>query len=114
MSNSPLSFDDTSTAFAIRSNAELKRSFLLFSSMKYPWMVKAGTILTAKALQWRLPVKGLIRKTLFKQFCGGESIQDCQHTINQLAKFRSLLIKKNFEEFYQQIEQANQIKKILQ
>ena len=87
MSNSPLSFDDTSTAFAIRSNAELKRSFLLFSSMKYPWMVKAGTILTAKALQWRLPVKGLIRKTLFKQFCGGESIQDCQHTINQLAKF---------------------------
>ncbi len=34
--------------------------------------------------------------------------------INQLAKFRSLLIKKNFEEFYEQIEQANQIRKILQ
>lgn len=87
MSNSPLSFDDTSTAFAIRSDQELKQSHFLFSTMKYPWMVKAGTFFTSKALALRLPVKGLIRKTLFKQFCGGESIEDCQHTIDQLARF---------------------------
>lgn len=33
--------------------------------------------------------------------------------INQLAKFRSLLIKQDFDAFYQQIQQANSIKKIL-
>lgn len=33
--------------------------------------------------------------------------------INQLARFRSLLIKKDFEAFYQLIEQANDIKRIL-
>lgn len=87
MSNAPLSFDDTSTAFAIRSDQELKQSHFLFSSMKYPWMVKIGTFFTAQALSLRLPVKGLIKKTLFKQFCGGESIEDCKHTIDQLANF---------------------------
>ncbi len=87
MSNTPISFDDTSTAFAIRSDRELKQSHFLFGTMKYPWVVKAGTFFTAKALSLRLPVKGLIKKTLFKQFCGGESIEDCQHTIDQLARF---------------------------
>lgn len=33
--------------------------------------------------------------------------------INQLAKFRSLLIKKDYNSFYQQIEKANQITKII-
>lgn len=87
MSNHPISFDDTSTAFAIRSDRELKQSHFLFSTMKYPWMVKAGTFFTAQALKLHLPVRGLIKQTLFKQFCGGESIEDCKHTIDQLAKF---------------------------
>lgn len=34
--------------------------------------------------------------------------------INQLAQFRSLLIKKDFETFYQRIVEANKIRKILQ
>ena len=33
--------------------------------------------------------------------------------INQLARFRSLLIKQDFERFYEQIEAANEIKRIL-
>lgn len=34
--------------------------------------------------------------------------------INQLARFRSLLIKKDFEQFYELMKEANQIKKIIQ
>jgi prephenate dehydrogenase len=33
--------------------------------------------------------------------------------INQLARFRSLLIKQDFDSFYQQIEKANEIRRIL-
>ncbi len=33
--------------------------------------------------------------------------------INQLAKFRSLLIKKDFDSFYKQIEKANKIQRII-
>ena len=34
--------------------------------------------------------------------------------INQLARFRSLLIKQDYETFYQLIQESNKIKKILQ
>lgn len=33
--------------------------------------------------------------------------------INQLARFRSLLIKKDYEKFYERIEEANQIRRII-
>lgn len=82
-----IKFDDTATAFAGRSNAELNRSYFVFSTMKYPFMVKMGTTLTLLALKLRLPVKNLIKKTLFFQFCGGESIQGCQDSINKLGSF---------------------------
>lgn len=50
-------------------------------------MVKGGTVLTNFALRMKLPVKGLIKKTLFNQFCGGESIKDCARKIDLLGKY---------------------------
>ena len=85
MQSEPINFDDTATAFAYRSTKELKRSHFVFTSMSKPWMVKAGTALTNLALNLKLPVKGIIKKTLFNQFCGGESIQDCDKTITLLG-----------------------------
>ncbi|MCU0341367.1 MAG: proline dehydrogenase family protein, partial [Spirosomaceae bacterium] len=40
------------------------------------------------SLLLRLPVKGIIKNTLFGQFCGGEDIQECSKTIHHLAKSR--------------------------
>ena len=34
-----------------------------------------------------MPVKGLNKNTLFSQFCGGESIEDCQSTIDALGHY---------------------------
>lgn len=84
--NSKINFEDTATAFAHKSNYELKKSHFVFSTMNYPWMVKAGTFMTNTALKMRLPVKGIIRKTLFDQFCGGESIQGSEPRMIQLAQ----------------------------
>jgi proline dehydrogenase len=56
--------------------------------MNYPWMVKAGTFLTSAALKFRLPVKGVIKKTLFDQFCGGESFEGSEPRMIQLAESR--------------------------
>ncbi|MEM6643160.1 MAG: proline dehydrogenase family protein, partial [Bacteroidota bacterium] len=41
--------------------------------------------LTNLALRLQLPIKGLIKKTLFNQFCGGESIKDCDSAIEMLG-----------------------------
>jgi proline dehydrogenase len=72
-----LNFRDTSIAFQSHSNASLKRSYWLFKTLASPRLVAMGKMLTLKALQWRLPIKGLIRSTVFKQFCGGETAPEC-------------------------------------
>lgn len=87
MQSEPINFDDTATAFAHRTTGELKNSHFVFSTMSKPWMVKVGTMMTNLALNMKLPVKGIIKKTLFNQFCGGESIKDCSKTINLLGEY---------------------------
>lgn len=84
--NSKINFEDTATAFAHKSNRELRKSNFVFSTMNHPWMVKTGTFMTTLALKARLPVKGLIKKTLFDQFCGGESIEGSEPRMIRLAQ----------------------------
>ena len=91
MQSDPINFDDIKTAFAHKSTSDLRKSHFVFSTMGKPWMVNLGTRLTNFALDLKLPVKGVIRKTLFDQFCGGESIKDCEKTINNLGKVHTIL-----------------------
>jgi len=81
-----LSFDNTAVAFRQKSSFELKKSYLLFSSMNSNALVSFGTGLVTKLLAFNFPVKGVIKKTLFEQFCGGEDRDDCDTVINQLGK----------------------------
>jgi proline dehydrogenase len=87
MQKQTIRFDDTQTAFAFRSNKELKRSHFVFNTMKHPWMVKTGIVLTKVVLALKLPFKGIIKRTLFNQFCGGESIDGCVHTVKKLGEY---------------------------
>ncbi len=82
-----LSFENTEIAFKAKSDKDLNRAYFLFSMVKHPWMVSIGKFATQLALQLRLPVRGLIRKTVFDHFCGGESIEDCTKTIEELHQF---------------------------
>ena len=82
-----ISFDNTEIAFRSKNKQDLQRAYLLFKIIGTPVIVKIGKILTPLALQLRLPIKGLIKKTIFKQFCGGETIQDCDPAISSLDAF---------------------------
>ncbi len=86
-SNPTNTYSDTSVAFSSRTNAELKKAHLLFSLMNYQKLTKVGTNFIKLAFGLRLPLKGLVKKTLFRQFCGGEDIAECTTTINKLAQF---------------------------
>jgi proline dehydrogenase len=83
----PLSFDDTAIAFSSKNNAELYQTYLLFASMNANWLVSLGTNMIQTAFNMGLPIKGVVKHTLFKQFCGGETIAECEKTIQELAKF---------------------------
>lgn len=78
-------FSNTEIAFAHKTNAELKKARLLFQSFNYPLLIKYGPGLAAAVIGFLPPVKSLIRSTLFAQFCGGESIADCQNAVKTLS-----------------------------
>ena len=79
-------FDNTEVAFRGKSNADLKRAYWLFKVVGSPAMVKFGKWATNIALKLRLPIKGFIKRTIFRQFCGGESIQESLKTSQSLAE----------------------------
>jgi len=82
-----ISFENTEIAFSSKSSKDLKRAYWLFKIVASPSIVKFGKWATPLALKLHLPIKGLIKKTIFHQFCGGESIQESIQTSNELAKF---------------------------
>lgn len=82
-----LSFDNTEVAFSSKNDKDLKRAFLLFRMVEDPALVKLGKYLTPLAFQLKLPVKPIIKATIFRQFCGGENIEECKQAIEELSKF---------------------------
>ncbi len=87
-----ISFDNTANAFEYKDNKQLKKANFLFTSMGYSWLVKIGTKITPWAIRAGLPVKGLIRKTIFEQFIGGETLEETSAAVNKLAKFNVQVI----------------------
>lgn len=79
-----INFDNTEIAFRNKSNAELNQAYWLFKIIGNNFLTKIGPPITNFMLNIGFPIKGAIRATIFKQFCGGETIQDCEHTIEQL------------------------------
>lgn len=80
-----LSFDDTAIAFKHQDDRALNHSYWLFKLISNNLLVKIGPILTKVALAIKLPITGLIKATIFKQFCGGETIEECTNTVLKLS-----------------------------
>src|SRR5580704_4116985 len=79
-----LSFENTEIAFRHSSDSDLKRAYWLFKVINVNFLVKIGPPITNFAMKLRLPIKGMIRATIFKHFCGGETIRECEKTIQSL------------------------------
>lgn len=82
--NQKLSFENTEIAFRNKTNADLNRAYWLFRVININLIAKIGPPLTRFAFAIGLPLKGLIKSTIFRQFCGGERIEECSKTIDQL------------------------------
>jgi proline dehydrogenase len=112
----PLSFDDTAIAFSYKSNSELRKAKFLFTMMNNNSLVKFGTSVTPVLFKWHLPINGIVKNTIFSQFCGGETLEECKTAIDKLAKFRVKTIldygveghetEENFEKNLQEILRA--------
>ena len=83
-----ISFDNTEYAFAYKTDKELKRADFLFSLMEKPWLVKPGTSLAPALVKWNFPfIRSIIRNTIFKQFVGGETLEQNVVVADRLEKY---------------------------
>lgn len=81
-------FSDLKVAYASRSDYELKKMYWLFRILNNNRIVHLGANLTDWAIQLGLPIKWLMKKTMFGHFCGGETITDCEKNVKNLAQFQ--------------------------
>jgi len=77
-------FENTATAFSIKSDTSLERAYFLFKLISMQPLVKLGTAVTNFALKAHLPIEGLIRATVFDHFCGGISEYDCEPVMERM------------------------------
>ena len=45
-----LDFNNTEIAFSAKSQSELKNAYLLFNTIKYPWLVKCASVVSVQAI----------------------------------------------------------------
>src|SRR5687767_15291486 len=83
-----ISFENTEFAFEYKTDKSLKKARFLFSLMSKPWLVKLGTRLGPWSIRAGLPVKGLIRRTIFQQFVGGETLEKTAEVTTMLARYK--------------------------
>lgn len=81
-----LNFDNTEIAFRNKSKSELNSAYWLFKIMSSNFLTQVGPPVTNLFLNIGLPIQGIIKSTIFKQFCGGETIAECERTIGLLAE----------------------------
>ncbi|SIS70414.1 L-proline dehydrogenase [Belliella pelovolcani] len=82
-----ISLENLEVAFASKSDADLRKMYLIFATMNSNTAVKMGIKMANLAFKIKFPIKGLMKSTMFGHFCGGESIEDSQQTVDELAAF---------------------------
>jgi proline dehydrogenase len=83
-----ISFEDTSVAFSYKTNRDLRKALFIFSLVNHPWVSSLATGAVKLALKLNLPIKGIIKSTVFDYFCGGESIASSQPITSKLADYK--------------------------
>lgn len=82
-----MNFDNTEIAFAPKSTRDLNKAHFLFSSMAKPWLTSLGIQCTYLAFKLHLPIKNIIKKTIFNQFCGGETLDEASISAQKIFQY---------------------------
>ncbi|MDQ3072830.1 MAG: proline dehydrogenase family protein [Bacteroidota bacterium] len=87
-----LIFSNTSKAYPHKSVSELKQTVWMFKMLNST-IGKIGKSFLKWAINWHLPIRPIIKATLYKHFVGGEALEDSLIAVEKLNEFgvRSLL-----------------------
>ena len=79
-------FDDTQIAFKMKKNFHLYNAIFLFNIITRKLLVTVFTNLTLIMLKMNLPIQWVLKKTIYKHFCGGVDLDDCKEIINNMYR----------------------------
>ena len=79
-----INFKDTEIAFRDKTNNDLLEMHLLFKVMNSPKWVNLGKKLVNIAFAIHFPVEWIVKRTIYKHFCGGVSIAGSSKLIDKL------------------------------
>lgn len=82
-----VSFDDTANTFRYKSDSRLRKANFIFTIVNHPFISRLATGAVKLGMSWGLPIKGLVRATVFDHFCGGETIESTEGTVQHLGRF---------------------------
>ncbi|MFH1320874.1 MAG: proline dehydrogenase family protein [Bacteroidota bacterium] len=81
-----ISFDNLELTFSGKDDKELQNTYFVFKLISNPFITLIFSKLTLLALKIYLPVNWLIKATVFRQFCAGETLEECSGIINKLGR----------------------------
>jgi proline dehydrogenase len=76
--------DNTKNGFSLKSNFELKKAYFLFKIISNKSLTNIGKKALELSLKLRLPILFLVKGTVFKQFCSGETLVQSFKTVERL------------------------------
>jgi proline dehydrogenase len=79
-----INFEDTRTAFSIKTDRDLRRAYILFKLISYPILVKIANPFIWVCSTLRIPIGWIVKPTAFKHFVGGETLEECQGAVLKL------------------------------
>ena len=77
-------FQNTEVAYELKKTSQIRKSIFLFRLITKHFLVRVLSVITLFFLKIGLPIKWLLRATIYEQFCGGISINECSATIKKM------------------------------
>ena len=77
-------FNDTETAFKLKSKINLYNAKILFVVITKKILVSILTKSTLYLLKFKIPIKWVLKGTIYNHFCGGINYDECNKTISEM------------------------------
>ena len=80
-------FDNTQIAFADKTDSQLRKAYWMFKAIEQPMITNVGISALNFTVKNDFPfVTDIVKKTLFEQFCGGETHEESMKVVKQMFK----------------------------
>ena len=107
-------FQNTEVAYELKKTSQIRKSIFLFRLITKRFLVKTLSNTTLFFLKIGLPIKWLLKATIYEQFCGGISINECSATIKKMmVKNVYTILDYSIESLKKEIEFDNACEKKL-